>query len=180
MMVLGQHSVTETYYDILCVKENASYEEIRASYRSSILNYHPDKLHATSERDCADHSMANKFLMIQKAWEVLGDAKLRRLYDTELQASRQDTGTAEDVSLEDMMVEDSGDVLQLSYQCRCGDFFCVDSQDLEEMGCPILRDGSGMIVRTSDNLQASIVLPCGSCSLRIRLLIEPDAMVSVG
>ncbi|KAF8023132.1 hypothetical protein BT93_F0587 [Corymbia citriodora subsp. variegata] len=179
-MALGQHSVTETYYDILCVKENASYEEIRASYRSSVLNYHPDKLQTTSERGCADHSMANKFLMIQKAWEVLGDAKSRRLYDTELLVSRQDTGTAEDVGLEDMMVEDAGDVLQLSYQCRCGDYLCVDSQELEEMGCPISRDGSVMTVRTLDNLPASIVLPCGSCSLRIRLLIEPDAIVSIG
>lgn len=179
-MVLGQHSVTETYYEILRVKENVSYEEIRASYRSSVLNCHPDKLQTTSERGCADHSMANKFLMIQKAWEVLGDAKSRRLYDTELQASRQDTGTAEDVSLEDMTVEDSGDILQLCYQCRCGDYFSVDSQELEEMGCPISRDGSGMIVRTSDNLSASIVLPCGSCSLRIRLFIEPDTVVSVG
>lgn len=179
-MVLGRHSATETHYDVLCVKENASYEEIRASYRFSILNYHPDKLKTTSETGCTDHSLANKFLTIQKAWEVLADAKLRRLYDIELQASRQDTGTAEDVCLEDMVVEDSGDIIQLSYQCRCGDYFCVDSQELEEMGCPISRDGSGKIVPKSDNLSASVVLPCGSCSLRIRLVIDPDATVIIG
>jgi len=34
---------------------------------------------------------------------------------------------AEDLSLQDMMIEDDGEALELFYQCRCGDYFSVDS-----------------------------------------------------
>ncbi|KAK4858686.1 hypothetical protein QYF36_020482 [Acer negundo] len=40
----------------------------------------------------------------------------------------------EDVSLEDMMIEDNGEVLELVYPCRCADYFSVDSLELGQMG----------------------------------------------
>ncbi|KAL3717213.1 hypothetical protein ACJRO7_008747 [Eucalyptus globulus] len=80
-MVPGQHSVKERQYAILSVKENESCEEIRASYQSSILSYHLDKL----------QTILNKSLKIQKAREVLSDAKLGSLHDSELLASRQNS-----------------------------------------------------------------------------------------
>ncbi|GLT57882.1 hypothetical protein SLA2020_308200 [Shorea laevis] len=169
-MILGSNSTPETHYDILSVKEDASYDEIRVSYRSAILNCHPDK--QLSENESGD-----SFLKVQKAWEILGNPKSRAVYDSELQASRQDSVAAEDVSLEEMMAEDGGEVLELFYSCRCGDYFSVDSPELDKMGYKLLRDGTRISLRTPDALPASVILPCGSCSQHVRLLINPDIKV---
>ncbi|XP_042486229.1 DPH4 homolog [Macadamia integrifolia] len=174
-MPLGSSLIQKTYYDILSVKENASYEEIRASYRSAILNSHPDKLHGMSEISNTHHESQEKFLIIQKAWEVLSNSSSRAAYDSELQELRRDMGTAEDVSLKDMVVEDVGEVLELSYRCRCGDYFSINSAELEEMGYSLDRCECKILLWTVDALASSIVLPCGSCSLKIQLTIDADA-----
>ncbi|OMO74829.1 hypothetical protein COLO4_26477 [Corchorus olitorius] len=170
-MILGSDSIGETHYDILSVKEDASYEEIRTSYRSALLNSHPDKLHA-------DHEAGDRFLRVQKAWEILSDSKLRAVYDSELRASRQDVVASEDIGLEDMMIEDAGELIELFYQCRCGDYFSVDSMELGKMGYTLMGNESEISLRTPDALPASVVLPCGSCSLLVRLIINPDTKVS--
>lgn len=169
-MVLITHSVKETHYDILSIQENASYEEIRSRYRTLILNHHPDKLNAGSTQPIGD-----SFLKIQKAWEVLSDAKSRRLYNNELQASRQEMTASEDIHLDDMMIDDDEEVNYIYYPCRCGDSFSVDSNELEEKGYPLIRNG----VETRLKLPAgstTFIIPCGSCSLKIRLLLDSDAI----
>ncbi|XP_008220202.1 PREDICTED: DPH4 homolog [Prunus mume] len=171
-MVLDTYSIQETHYDILSVKQDASYEDIRASYRSAILNSHPDKSQNTS-------GSGDRFLKVQKAWEILGDSRARALYDIALRASRHDAIVAEDISLEDVMAEDAGEVIQLYYQCRCGDYFFVDSLELEKMGYALLRDGSKISFEAQNALPASLVLPCGSCSLKVRILINSDHFVSI-
>ncbi|XP_043713809.1 DPH4 homolog [Telopea speciosissima] len=170
--------IHKTYYDILDVKENASYEEIRASYRCAILTSHPDKLHGISEVSNSHHESQVKFLNIQKAWEVLSDSSSRAAYDSELQELRRDMVIAEDVTLKDMVVEDVGEVMDLFYQCRCGDYFSIDSAELEEMGYSLDKDGSKMLLQTVDALASSVVLPCGSCSLKVRLIIDSDCSFS--
>ncbi|XWS14679.1 hypothetical protein CRYUN_Cryun35bG0029800 [Craigia yunnanensis] len=97
-MILESNSIRETIYDIMSVKEDASYEELRSSYRSAILNSHPDKLHS-------DHGSEDRFLRVQKAWEILSDPKSRAVYDSELRDSRPDVMASEDISFEDMMIE---------------------------------------------------------------------------
>lgn len=171
--------IQETYYDILSVKEDATYEEIRACYRFAILNSHPDKLANVFEASPSDNASEEKFHKVQKAWEILSNSRSRALYDSELRASRQDTVAAEDVSLEDMIVEDGGDVIEFYYQCRCGDYFFVDSLELGKMGYPLSRDGSKISLQTWNALPAAIVLPCGSCSLKVRLLIDSDICISI-
>lgn len=47
------------------------------------------------------------------------------------------------------------------------------------MGYPLLRNGSKVSLRTLDALPASVVLPCGSCSLKVRLLIDSNSSVSI-
>ncbi|KAL3845178.1 hypothetical protein ACJIZ3_002581 [Penstemon smallii] len=172
-MILNNNSIGKTHYDIIGVNEDASQEEIRRTYRTAILNYHPDKMQSTStpERELND----NRFLEVQRAWKVLADPKSRALYDNELQTLRQDTVTADDISLEDMNVEGDGNYFELSYNCRCGDCFSVDSSDLEEMGYSFLRHGSEISLQTPGSLPASIILPCGSCSLKVRLFIKANA-----
>lgn len=166
--------MTRTHYDILGVKEDATCDEIRTSYRSSILNYHPDKLQKTPDISNSNNQPENRFLEIQRAWEILGNSKSREVYDIELQALRQDAIASEDISLEDLTVEDAGDVVELYYQCRCGDYFSINSLELEEMGYLLLRDGNNVSLQTPNAFPASVVLPCGSCSLKIRLLINAD------
>ncbi|GMN35213.1 hypothetical protein TIFTF001_005145 [Ficus carica] len=180
-MLHGKSYIQETYYDILSVKEDATHEEIRACYRSAILNSHPDKLQNGYETFPSEESgSGDRFFKVQKAWEVLSNSMSRALYDSELQASRQDDiVAAEDVSLGDMMVEDGGDLVELFYQCRCGDYFSVDSSELGKMGYSLLRDGNNLSLQTGDGLPASVVLPCGSCSLKVRLLIDLEICVSI-
>ena len=187
-MLLYKNSFEQTYYDILSVKEDASYEEIRGCYRSAILNSHPDKLQKTTETSSrsstTDLESGDRFLKIQKAWETLSDWRSRAVYDSELRAARQeDTGIAEDdVSLEDMTInededEDEGKVLELFYQCRCGDYFSVDSSELGEMGYAVSREGSKISLQTTPHTtlpssSSVVILPCGSCSLKLRLFIK--------
>lgn len=179
-MLHSQNFVQETHYDILSVKEDASYEEIRTSYRTAVLNYHPDKLQNKDETSGDQIKLGDKFLKIQKAWEVLSDKKLRAVYDSELRSSRNDTGVAEEVDLEDMMIEDRGEVLELYYQCRCGDYFSVDCLELEKMGHRLLKQENMIFFETEEaSPSSSVILPCGTCSILIRLLIDTDKKIPI-
>ncbi|KAL6500822.1 hypothetical protein OROGR_027330 [Orobanche gracilis] len=160
--------IRKTHYDTIGVKEDATHEEIRKTYRSSVLNFHPDKKQKPSETSNAEQETSNQFLDVRRAWEVLGDPRSRVLYDNKLRESRQDAVNAEDVGLDDMIVEDVGSCFELSYNCRCGDFFWIDSSELVEMGYPFLTND------VTQSLPASIILPCGSCSHKIRLVVDAN------
>lgn len=175
-MLVGKNATKETHYEILSVNEDASYEDIRTSYRSAILNSHPDKFHKASETSTSDLESGDKFLKVQKAWEVLSDSRSRAVYNCGFQAARE-TIVAEDVSLEDMIVEEDGEAVVLFYQCHCGDYFSIDSLDVGQMGYSLLSDGTKISIQTPDALPASIVLPCGSCSLKVCLLINSNKRV---
>ncbi|KAG4385661.1 hypothetical protein GLYMA_12G141301v4 [Glycine max] len=47
--------------------------------------------------------------------------------------------------------------------------------ELKKMAYSLLRVGSGISVLYADTLPGSVILPCGSCSLKARLLINMDA-----
>ncbi|KAL6553706.1 hypothetical protein OROGR_007548 [Orobanche gracilis] len=160
--------MSKTHYDTIGVKEDATQEEIRKTYRSAILNLHPDKLQKPSETSNPEQETINQFLDVRRAWEVLGDPISRVLYDNKLRESRQDAVNAENVGLDDMVVEDVGSCFELSYNCRCGDFFWIDSSELVEMGYPFLTNVA------AQSLPASIILPCGSCSHKIRLVVDAN------
>ncbi|CAL1371699.1 unnamed protein product [Linum trigynum] len=68
-----------THYEILSVKEGATYDELRSGYRSAILSSHPDK----SQQNTPDYSATanRKFLRFQRAWEILSDSRSRAAYD---------------------------------------------------------------------------------------------------
>lgn len=175
-MIRSHNLGCRTLYEVIGVKEDASQEEIRRSYRSSILTFHPDKLPDTPNTSETEHSLETRFLEVQKAWKVLNDPGSRALYDHELRTSRQEAIGADDVSLGDMMVVEEGEGgFELSYQCRCGDIFSIGSCELDEMGYRFSRDSGEISLESpSSSLPVSIVLPCGSCSLKIRLVIEAN------
>jgi len=65
--------MSEDFYDILGVSQDASEEEIEAAYRDKATDYHPD----VSD----DPNAEEKFKKLQKAKEVLTDEEKRRMYD---------------------------------------------------------------------------------------------------
>ncbi|WP_411728663.1 molecular chaperone DnaJ [Methyloglobulus sp.] len=65
----------EDYYKLLGVERNASDAEIKKSYRSMAMKFHPDR-----NKDNPESAEA-KFKQIKEAYEVLSDAKKRSAYD---------------------------------------------------------------------------------------------------
>lgn len=63
----------ENLYDILGVAPNASTDEIKKRYRAMAMRYHPDRN--------TEQGAEARFNAIQKAYEVLSDAKLRDEYN---------------------------------------------------------------------------------------------------
>lgn len=59
------------YYDILGVSRDSSGSHIKKAYRKLSLQFHPDK----------QPDMKDRYLEIQTAYEVLGDADKRKVYD---------------------------------------------------------------------------------------------------
>jgi diphthamide biosynthesis protein 4 len=95
-------------------------------------------------------------------------------YDKQLQSSRQSIEIiASEIQVGDMIVESTADALELLYPCRCGDYFSITSGELSGMGIVITGDGEVVKeLQGSDSASASVVLGCGSCSLKIRLVID--------
>ncbi|XP_073834219.1 dnaJ homolog subfamily C member 30, mitochondrial-like [Musca autumnalis] len=62
------------HYDVLGIPRKATQSEIKAAYYRLSMMYHPDKNQGSD-------SAALKFREITQAYEVLGNYKLRRLYD---------------------------------------------------------------------------------------------------
>ncbi|CAL9114020.1 unnamed protein product [Musa textilis] len=170
MSLTGKIFFQKTYYEVLSVKEDASYDEIKASYKSTLLNSHPDKLRNKYDASRDHHEL--DFLEVQKAWEVLSDSKSRANYNKELQTSRLELEIpANEVELGDMSVETVGDLQELFYECSCGDYFSITSLELREMG--ILLDKESVKLHSFvDSKPASVLIPCGSCSLKIHLSMD--------
>lgn len=177
---IGRTRFEETHYDVLSIKNYASYEKIRTSYKTAVLNYHPVKLQNKDQTSGNQTEVGHKFLKIQKAWEVLSSTRSRAIYDSKLRSARNDRGVAEDVGLEDMMVEDGGEVLELYYQCCCGDYFSVDCLELDKMGHKLFKLENKMFFeREDDQKPSSVILPRSTCSLQVRLLIDTDKKIPV-
>lgn len=61
------------YYEVLGVSRGASEAEIKQAYRKLVVKYHPDKNKEVSAQD--------QIREINEAYDVLGDAEKRRVYD---------------------------------------------------------------------------------------------------
>ena len=64
---------TLDYYELLGVPVDASHDEIKSAYRQLAIEFHPDR-----NTDPIAH---DAMLLLNEAWEVLGDATLRTEYD---------------------------------------------------------------------------------------------------
>jgi DnaJ-class molecular chaperone len=72
--------LSTSYYDILQIKQDASNDEIKRSFRNLALKYHPDKNKSADSKE--------KFLRIVEAYEVLSDESSRKKYDLLFQSER--------------------------------------------------------------------------------------------
>lgn len=66
--------MSDNFYEILGINENASKEEINKAYRVLSMKYHPDK-------NKGDPECVKKFQKINEARETLGDDEKRKEYD---------------------------------------------------------------------------------------------------
>jgi molecular chaperone DnaJ len=71
---------SENHYQTLEVKQTATQQEIKQSYRRLVKQFHPDTLAETA--DC------EKIVSINTAYEVLGDPHRRHIYDRELKSDK--------------------------------------------------------------------------------------------
>jgi DnaJ-class molecular chaperone len=72
--------LSNSHYDILQIKQDASNDEIKRSFRNLALKYHPDKNKSADSKE--------KFLRIVEAYEVLSDESSRKKYDLLFQSER--------------------------------------------------------------------------------------------
>lgn len=109
----------EDYYSILQVPATATGDELKASYRKLVLQFHPDKQQNQAN---SEHNEA-MFLRIQTAWKILSDVESRKEYNGRLHQIKMSKINAEEVSLDEFV--DSGEEgVQIRY-CRCGEGFEV-------------------------------------------------------
>lgn len=153
-MAHGYGAEGANHYDVLMVSASASVEEIRASYRAALLAVHPDKV---------EQDDGSRLFRVQEAWSVLRDAKSRASYDASQSKLEKNVIVGEEIKLEDMEESrnEKGD-MEYWYPCRCSDFFFADARELPNYG-------SGF--QDKSMLRRSILLPCGSCSLHLRVQI---------
>ncbi|KAJ1700630.1 hypothetical protein LUZ63_000409 [Rhynchospora breviuscula] len=174
MLVSSSNTTQKTYYEILSVREDAGIDEIRTGYKAALLNTHPDKLLKHPDlTESGDNE--REFLVVQKAWEILSNSQCRSQYDKELAASRRKVDViANEIELEDMNLENRNDgVHEFLYPCRCGDYFGISSVELKAMGVLVGENGE-VEISDSNFLPVSVILQCGSCSLKVRLLIQAN------
>lgn len=68
-----------TLYEMLCVKPNASAEEIKSGYRRMVKQWHPDV--------CHDPDATEVFRAVQHAFETLSNPRTKARYDVGLKLS---------------------------------------------------------------------------------------------
>ena len=114
-----------SFYEILNVPQDASFELIKSSYQSKALFLHPDKT--------GSETSSISFVQLQEAWDVLRDPFKRKLYDKSLKVAleKNELPLFEDVDLDEMEYNEK----EASYfkACRCGgEGFKVFETQLEE------------------------------------------------
>ncbi|EPX71895.1 DNAJ domain-containing protein Cwf23 [Schizosaccharomyces octosporus yFS286] len=73
---MGLKEETIDYYELLGISEGAQDADIHRAWRKTSLKYHPDK-------NPDDPNAAEKFHLLQVAYNALTDTKTRQAYDTE-------------------------------------------------------------------------------------------------
>ncbi|KAK2576269.1 hypothetical protein KPH14_005635 [Odynerus spinipes] len=119
------------YYGTLGCSMESSYEDIKHAYYQRARQFHPDKSIA-AERDTSE------FQRLAEAWSILKDPDTRKKYDIECKQAELDSNNLvvhATVSLHELQETDEENIL--SFPCRCGSYYKVDKQILEEKNCSV-------------------------------------------
>ncbi|CAI8587791.1 unnamed protein product [Vicia faba] len=108
------------YYGILKVNPDASYEQLKKSYKNLSRKWHPDKVHQEPLRKKEFEAM---FKRICEAFEVLGDPKKRRMYDL---YGKYPVNLENGDGNNNMEVDDEGvvGVVESDLMCTLEDLYC--------------------------------------------------------
>ncbi|KAK2949623.1 putative Chaperone protein DnaJ [Blattamonas nauphoetae] len=68
--------MAKDYYKILDIPRTATQEEVKKAYKRQSKIFHPDR-----NKDISKEEAESRFSDIAEAWEVLGDAEKRRVFD---------------------------------------------------------------------------------------------------
>jgi DnaJ-class molecular chaperone len=79
--------LSQSYYDILEIKQHATSADIKKSFRLLALKHHPDKNKSNESHQ--------KFLQIVEAYEVLSDENSRKKYDLINSSSNHYSGSTQ-------------------------------------------------------------------------------------
>ncbi|KAJ3148943.1 DnaJ sub C member 24 [Geranomyces michiganensis] len=143
-----------SHYEVLLVTPSASQDQIRKQFQRLALEHHPDKKapqNGELSHDSATTDISEQFRAVVAAYEVLGSADSRAVYDEEL-AGRRTAALGPlhaEVDLDDMQHDPATELF--SMPCRCGGSYVICEDDL----------GDGVDI-----------VGCSTCSLRIRVLYE--------
>jgi diphthamide biosynthesis protein 4 len=113
-------------YLVLDVSVDAPLDVIKQSYRKRLLKIHPD--HNVNQGG-GNTENNDKFLELQRAWDLLSDADRRSAYDNERNAASTFGSASEAVPLSEFEEVEAG-VYQKA--CRCGEIFEITREEMDE------------------------------------------------
>lgn len=143
-----------SHYQTLNVAPDATLEEIRRSYQSLALRFHPDKVSRDRPTDVendldGDTDIGNRFIRIDEAWKVLRDEETRRVYDAELmqRTCREEYFVNEVLRRVDLRHEEEEDYYY--HTCRCGGFYVLPEGLGSDESCYIACDECSLVVQVN-------------------------------
>lgn len=157
-------SQEKNFYEVLECKPSDSIETIKKSYQTLLLRHHPDK-QMQQNRINVDKSNNLGELSVQiidKAWKVLKDPKLRRIYNAEMEQRKyNDKPIVHDILTPKDFMFDINDRIY-SHDCRCGGYFIIPNELITNNDIHI----------DSNHIDEDIFIGCDECSLVIQLTSE--------
>uniref|UniRef100_A0A2M4C3B9 Putative molecular chaperone dnaj superfamily n=1 Tax=Anopheles marajoara TaxID=58244 RepID=A0A2M4C3B9_9DIPT len=130
-----------SHYEVLQVRSDATTEEIRKSYQTLALRYHPDKRKGGTE--------SSDFIRIDEAWKVLRDEQARRVYDAELmqQSCQEEYFVNEILTLADFEKHQEEDYR--FHVCRCGGFYILPDEPTISEKTYVCCDECSLVVQVN-------------------------------
>ncbi|KAL3666651.1 hypothetical protein V7S43_008271 [Phytophthora oleae] len=153
-----QINATMNHYERLGVAQNASDREIRRSYRSLALRWHPDRIAHGSLTDQQKEVAEDIFKLLAESYEVLSSQESRRAYDAYLDRplSRREEfmhyGTVDGITLDEAISTFKDAVDNISSQLhRMTDRFSSSSST--SVGHPLQHNGGKTAAAPSRNCE---------------------------
>lgn len=155
-------------YEILNCSPNDSIDDIKKSYQTLILKYHPDKQIPNDQN--FDENGINQFHRIDKAWKLLRDPDKRKQYDAEMRQNKFNDEPIIHAKIYRNEFEFNASSQIYTYPCRCGGFFVLPEDFIESEHCDGDEIKSVDDLNLDENNDDDIYIECDECSFVVQLL----------